>query len=303
MPDGIPPPTTGKLVLEANVTIGAIHDIGDTQFGHRHLVEITGGTVKGPNIDGTLRTGGLDWQLTLPNGAIEDEEVNVITTGSGAAIYFRNCGTAASSGDVVRTVPDFEAPNGGPYAFLNTAKLVGTRELDMTNKTLKLTVYDVSAAAPPQGDPVKVVEPDDLPNQTWDCKTAAGTKGAVVYMESVGIGAGSVTVGASKRGTRNIIPITGGTTTGRIAGSVLAGGADYQLIGASFVLDARYTLHPSDGDELIIVRNCGPVGALVPVFEARKDGKYAWVNDNHWLSSDPTVVPGAVNLTIYEGGK
>src|SRR5581483_5877944 len=110
MPDGIPPPTTGKLVLEANVTIGDIHDIGETQFGHRHLVEITGGTVKGPNIDGTLRTGGLDWQLTLPNGAIEDEEVNIITTSSGAAIYFRNCGTAASSGDVVRTVPDFEAP-------------------------------------------------------------------------------------------------------------------------------------------------------------------------------------------------
>ena len=148
---------------------------------------------------------------------------------------------------------------------------------------------------------MKVVEPDGLPDQTWDCKTAAGTKGAVVYMESVGIGAGSVAVGASKRGTRNIIPITGGTTTGKIAGSVLAGGADFQLIGSSFVLDARYTLHTSDG-ELIVVRNCGPVGALVPVFETRKYGKYAWVNDNHWLSSDPTVVPRAVNLTIYEGG-
>ncbi len=301
MPDGIPPPATGKLVLEADVTLGNIYDIGDTQYGHRHLIEIDGGTVKGPNIDATLRTGGLDWQLTLTNGALEVEEVNILTTTTGAAIYLRNCGTAAKSGDVVRTVPDFEAPSGGPYDFLNTGKFVGTRELDMTKKTLKLTVYDVSMATPPQGDAVKIVDPEGLPNQTWDCKPAAGTKGATVYMESVGIGDGSVTVGASKRGTRNIIPITGGTTTGRIAGSVLAGGADFQLIGTSFVLDARYTLHTSDG-EYIIVRNCGPLGALVPVFETRKDGNYAWVNDNHWLSSDPTVVPGAVDLTIYEGG-
>ena len=97
MPDGIPPPATGKLVFEANVTLGQIYDVGDTQFGHRHHIEITGGTVKGPNIDGTLRTGGLDWQLTFSNGAVEDEEVNIITTSSGASIYFRNCGTAAAA--------------------------------------------------------------------------------------------------------------------------------------------------------------------------------------------------------------
>jgi hypothetical protein len=80
---------------------------------------------------------------------------------------------------------------------------------------------------------------------------------------------------------------------------VLVGGGDYQLLGSAFELDARYTLH-TDDDELIIVRNCGPVGALVPVFEARKDGPYAWLNANTWLSSDPGITVGAVNLTIYE---
>ena len=80
---------------------------------------------------------------------------------------------------------------------------------------------------------------------------------------------------------------------------MLAGGADYQLIGSEFVLDARYTLH-TDDDELIIVRNCGPVGGLVPVFETRADGPYAWLNANTWLSSNPSVSIGAVNLTIYD---
>lgn len=37
----------------------------------------------------------------------------------------------------------------------------------------------------------------------------------------------------------------------------------------------RYTLRTKDG-ELILVRNCGPLGALVPVFETRTNGLYAW---------------------------
>ena len=48
------------------------------------------------------------------------------------------------------------------------------------------------------------------------------------------------------------------------------------------------------------MRNCGPLGALVPVIEARKDGKYAWANANNFLSSDPGLGLGSVNLTIYE---
>jgi hypothetical protein len=38
----------------------------------------------------------------------------------------------------------------------------------------------------------------------------------------------SQSVGATKRGNRNIIPITGGEISGRITGKVLFGGADYQ---------------------------------------------------------------------------
>jgi hypothetical protein len=300
MPDGIPPPTTGELVFEATAQLGEIYDLGQTQYGHRFQTEIKGGTVTGPKINGTLMDRGLDYELDLSNGAVELEEINILKTSDGASIYLRSCGTAPGPSASVRIVPDFEAPNGGPYAFLNTGKLVGTRELDKAKKTLKFSVYSVTAAAP--AHTVAVVEPDGVPDQTWECKKAAGTKGAVVYTESVGIGAGSVAVGASKRGTRNIIPITGGTTSGRITGTVLSGGADYQIIGTTFELDARYTIHTNDG-ELIIVRNCGPVGALVPVFEAATAGKYAFMNANTWLSSDPGVGAGVVNLTIYEGGR
>ena len=49
-------------------------------------------------------------------------------------------------------------------------------------------------------------------------------------------------------------------------------------------IDARYLWQTNDG-EIIIVRNAGPFGSLVPTFEARADGKYSWLNSGTYLSS------------------
>jgi hypothetical protein len=295
MPEGIPGPATGQPVFDIDFTVGDVHDLGQTQYGQRLQIDVKGGSVKGSKLTAELMDRGLDYQLTRDNGVVEIEQIHILQAGS-SSVYMRNCGIAAGPGDQ-RVVLDFEAPNGTSVAWLNTSKLIGVRSFDPAQKTLRMKVYEVTAAAD-TANVVRVAEPTE-PKQNWECVKASGSQGDVVYQESVGIGAGSVAVGASKRGNRNIIPITGGSTTGKIAGGVLAGGADFQLIGSEFVLDARYTLKTSEG-ELIIVRNCGPVGGLVPVFEARKDGKFAWLNTTEYLSSDPGVTAGAVNLTIYE---
>lgn len=76
-------------------------------------------------------------------------------------------------------------------------------------------------------------------------------------------------------------------------------GADYQLSSGNTVLDARYSLMTNDG-EYILVRNCGPFGAMVPYFETRTGGAYGYLNQNRYLSSDPGVGAGGVSLTFYE---
>jgi hypothetical protein len=48
------------------------------------------------------------------------------------------------------------------------------------------------------------------------------------------------------------------------------------------------------------VRNAGPGAQLVPVFEVRKDSKYAWLNKGTYLSSPPGMGQGGVSLTFYE---
>lgn len=66
-------------------------------------------------------------------------------------------------------------------------------------------------------------------------------------------------LGDAPLGRRRIIPITGGRVEGaRLRGTVLPGGADWQVVRSDGVadLDARYTVETDDG-ALIYVRNRG----------------------------------------------
>ena len=95
--------------------------------------------------------------------------------------------------------------------------------------------------------------------------------------------------GNNGKGTRTIIPITGGTFEGPdIKGEVLPGGADYQLaVDGRNEVEAIYCIRTDDG-VTIHVRNNGIIkmggqGGMyfrcAPKFEAPKDSKYAWLND------------------------
>src|SRR5512133_3802182 len=298
MPNGIVPPTLGELVLEAEMQIGKTYAVGETQFGQRRILDVKGGTLKGDRVDATLLTGGLDLELTLSNGNTELEQVAMLRATDGTLIFLRTCGVARAGDGVVRIVPDFEVPNSSSLAWLNTGKFVGTRSTDTKSGSITLAIYDVSKVSS-SAPRVELTDPTGVPNQSWQCSTATGSKGASVFTETVGIGS-SLSIGASKRGSRNVIPITGGSMTGRVTGSVLAGGADFQLTSSGpTVLDARYTLAAKDG-EFILVRNCGPGGAMVPTFEARADGPYSFLNANTFVSSDPGMASGGVSITFYE---
>jgi hypothetical protein len=277
------------------------YEVGKTPYGQRTAVVIQGGTVSGEKISGSVMPGGLDFQLSFSNGAIEIEEIFVLKTADGKYIYLRIPGTAADQSDI-RIVPDFEAPNASGYSWLNSGKYAGRRILDLADKTLKIRVYDISgvAAKPDATNSVQVTKPVDVLDQPWDYRkaTAEEKRGDQLISENVTLGA-SQSVGATKRGNRNIIPITGGTLSGKIAGKVLPGGADYQNLANPATIDARYLWQTSDG-EVIIVRNGGSFGLLAPSFEARVDGKYAWLNKGLYLSSNPGMGSGGVALTFYE---
>ena len=296
MADGIPSPQSGTPAFSVSLTVSATHDVGTTQYGKRRQLDVSGGTITGDKLKGSVLTGGLDYELTLSNGAMELEEVLIFKTSDNVSIFVRNCGVAAAGDSAIRIVPDIEAPTSGAYAWLNTTKLVGTRVV--SGNKIQLDIYDVSKATA-GGTKIQLKDPAGVPNVSWDCVGGSGGKGATVFTENVTLG-GSFSISNAKRGSRNVIPITGGTTTGKVVGKILNGGADYQLAGnGGTTLDARYTLAPNDGS-FIIVRNCGGMNALIPSFETATDGPYAYLNTGKFLSSPPGAGSGGVSITFYE---
>jgi hypothetical protein len=200
---------------------------------------------------------------------------------------------------------DFEAPNASEAAWLNSGTYVARRVLNTAARTMTLRVYDVSGVKPPTGagGVVRITKPAGVPPQPWDYRKAASTekRGSQLITETVTLSP-SQSVGASKRGPRNIIPITGGELAGRITGKILPGGADYQNLTPPATIDARYLWQTADG-EIIIVRNGGSFGLLAPTFEVRVDSPYAWLNTGVFLSSNPSMRPGGVGLTFYDSAR
>ena len=98
----------------------------------------------------------------------------------------------------------------------------------------------------------------------------------------------------TQHGRRTVIPITGGTFEGPgIKGTIINGGADYQLANAQgrTELEAIYCIK-TDDDIYIHVRNRGIIAGgqdadgkptfyfkAAPQFEAPADSKYGWLNN------------------------
>lgn len=302
MSNGIPKPEKGNLVFEIDLKIDKAYDVGKTQYGYRKAYVIKGGNISSSKLNGTIQTGGLDFQLELSNGVQEIEQILVIKTNDNKYILIRNAGTGISQNDV-RMVYGFEAPNSSNYTWMNTGKFVGRRIVDLNSNTIKISIYDVSNVTIDTSNSLKITKPENVQSQSWDYRKAQSgeRKGSELITENVSL-ASSQSVGETKKGNRNIIPITGGNVTGKLTAKIVAAGADYQNLSNPMTIDAKYLWETSDG-EIIIVRNAGQFGGLVPTFEAKESGKYSYLNKNLYLSSDPSSGGSGVKIVFYESTK
>ena len=122
------------------------------------------------------------------------------------------------------------------------------------------------------------------------------------------------TVGDVPGGRRVVIPIRGGTFMGpRLQGTILGGGADYQIVDTLHnrtSLEAIYNIRTNDG-VTIHVRNRGILATqtidghsttyfrAAPVFEAPYDSPYAWLNDAIYVCT-PEPYEGGVCLNVWK---
>jgi Protein of unknown function (DUF3237) len=132
-----------RFVLELNVTIGAVLDLGRGSSGTRRTVPITGGTFTGPMLSGRVLPGGADWQFVEEDGLTFVDARYVIETDDRVRIEVRNQGVRHGPGDLMarinageavspdeyyfRTTPRFYPPE-GRYDWLRRAVFVGVGE-------------------------------------------------------------------------------------------------------------------------------------------------------------------------------
>jgi hypothetical protein len=117
--------------------------------------------------------------------------------------------------------------------------------------------------------------------------------------------------GETQHGRRTVIPITGGTFEGpNIKGTILNGGADYQLAsGGRTEVEAIYSIKTDDG-VYIHIRNRGIIASskdaqgnpsfyfrCAPQFEAPNDSKYAWLNNSLFLCA-PSFSQGFQGIVL-----
>ena len=147
VPEGLPM----EFALQLKVTLGEAFTCGETQHGRRTVIPITGGTFEGPNIKGTIISGGADYQIA--NTAInrtELEAIYCIKTDDGVYIHVRNRGIICSDKDAngnpsfyFRAAPQFEAPADSKYAWLNNSLFLCAPSFSQGFQGIVLNVWRV----------------------------------------------------------------------------------------------------------------------------------------------------------------
>jgi hypothetical protein len=130
-----------EYVFEEVVTLDKAVVVGDTAFGHRQYIPITGGSVTGPRLKGKVLSGGWDWQLQLANGCTSLAAEYKLQAEDGAIIYVSNKGLLCGAGKVF-TRPVFEAPKGA-YEWMTEGTFIGVLSGagDADHPAVRITFY------------------------------------------------------------------------------------------------------------------------------------------------------------------
>ena len=139
-----PPPPALVFAFELRAKVADPVVIGQVPHGLRRIVAITGGSVRGPMMNGVVvPNSGADWQMIQPDGFSELDTRYTLQSDKGELVYVQNAGVRhappevmkrLNAGEIVdpklvyfRTVPKFET-NAPGLQWLSRSVFVGVGE-------------------------------------------------------------------------------------------------------------------------------------------------------------------------------
>jgi hypothetical protein len=136
--------------------LGDIQMLGATPYGERRIINILGGTVEGPKLNGKVLPGGADWQVVRADGVVHLNARYTIETDTGGRILVDAEGYRHGPPEVMaalardetvdpsryyfRTLMRFETADPGA-AWLNRILAIGRGA--RANRQVRIEVFEV----------------------------------------------------------------------------------------------------------------------------------------------------------------
>ena len=142
-------------IFHVHAELADIRDFGHTPSGHRRVIDIIGGAVTGPRLQGRILPG-ADWQIVWSDGTADLTARYGIETDTGARILVRSDGLRHGPPEVLAALGRGEAVDPSRYYFRTVMRFEAAHPaVDWLNRTIaiargaraknavKLDVYEV----------------------------------------------------------------------------------------------------------------------------------------------------------------
>ena len=103
-------------IFTIHADLADVRQFGTTPYGERRVVDILGGRVAGPRLNGRILPG-ADWQIVRPDGVTDVQARYAIETDSGARILVTSDGLRHGPAEVLAALARGEAVDPARYYF------------------------------------------------------------------------------------------------------------------------------------------------------------------------------------------
>jgi len=143
----LPPPPALVPFTQVFCQVGALVSLGQGPLGERRYIPLGGGTVRGPELNGSLVEGGVDWQINRADGALEIAAHYVIRADDGALIEVRSEGLRHGPAEVMARLARGDQVGRDEYYFRTAVRFTtGAPQWLHLNKLLAIAVGQREAA-------------------------------------------------------------------------------------------------------------------------------------------------------------
>lgn len=108
---------SAEPIFTIHAELEAIMSLGQTPLGERRIINILGGPVRGPKLNGRVLPGGADWQIIRADGAADIQARYTIESDAGARILVSSEGLRHGPPDIIAKLARGENVDPSLYYF------------------------------------------------------------------------------------------------------------------------------------------------------------------------------------------